>query len=180
MATRLGAWAIAALLLSCNDSGCSSGPDGGPGTGKRPPAPAVRPGLSDAGFALDDAGRPVLARVPTMIAPGHELVISYDEKIDDPVARWGHCLQRVVACSQANQGLRIDGCIPQIERCADDSGGFGCCPPACLEAYAARRSAGDDEETALTTTFFEGSCVSGLKQQLADAADGGQEDGGSP
>ena len=143
-----------------------------------PRSPYFPPAGEVGGFERDDAGLPILLRVPSQLAPGYDLVVAYDEKRDDPIARWGQCMSRVVACVQANPGQLIDGCIPKIERCADDSGGPGCCPPACLDAYAARRSAGDDEEAALLATFFDGSCVTGLAQQLADAADAGEDDGG--
>ena len=171
MAPRLRALAVLAIVaVCCNDGGCVQPP-------VQQPPPAQRPTFpDDAGYERDDAGRPILGSFPSPIAPGFDLQLVYDEKLDDPIARWGFCLDRVVACANANRGRSLDGCFKQIERCGDESGGFGCCPPACIDAYAARRTAGDSTEAALKASLFAPTCVAGVEAQLAAArGDGGAQ-----
>ena len=62
------------------------------------------------------------------------------------------------------------GCIAKLERCGDDTGGKGCCPPACYAAFEAALGAGAAEDDAVRATFLEGSCVVGF----ADQVDGGE------
>src|SRR5688500_4514125 len=88
----------AALIVAWSCAGPSCGGSTGP---SQPPEPPTRPDFSDAGFEHDDAGRPILLAMPGQLSPGLTVALVYDETLDDPVARAGECLARVVACASA-------------------------------------------------------------------------------
>jgi hypothetical protein len=121
-----------------------------------------------------DGGLPIFVSTSATLPAGTTIGLAYDATLDDPITRWGQCLSRVVACHAANPGAGpIAPCIALIERCADNHGGKGCCPSACLDRYAMAVASGEAESDAFTQIFLDGSCVDGMAALLAQVADGG-------
>jgi hypothetical protein len=117
-----------------------------------------------------DGGLPVLfGPLAAASNPALSLQFAYDDKLDDPLARWGDCLSRVTACYDANPGAPVARCIDVIEPCADDTGGKACCPPACIAGFKALRRQGVEERAAIDQSFLKGACVKGLREQLQAA-----------
>lgn len=155
---RLELALLLGCLVGCQKTGCQ------PAVESKPPGPATSADLpSDfaSGLPVLDSGLPVLI---ASNGGGIGLVLAYDQTLDDPIARWGECLSRVTACYRANGSNPIAGCIDQIERCADDRGGKGCCPTACVDEF--HRLDGDlSEDDAVTQSFGKGDCVAGFAAQ---------------
>jgi len=143
-------------LASCDVLGGGGLPDANPPA--NPPPDALPQDLVDAlPRTADD-----LPIVTSTHAFGSEVQVAYDVAKDDAIARWGQCLSRVAACHRANPGAAIAGCIDQIERCPDDSGGPDCCPPRCISDFLEQYDATGDEESAISSTFLHGACVEGF------------------
>lgn len=135
-----------------------------------PPVSADLPRELAEALPKTDGGLPILFAVQGGGAnPGLSVRFVYDSKRDDAISRWGQCLSRLTACYSANPRAPIGGCIELIERCADDQGGKGCCPDACVASFRALRAKGIGQEEAVEQSFLEGGCVRGLREQL-DAA----------
>jgi hypothetical protein len=175
--SRISSWraAGAATLLSVALCGCGSGAEGlgasstsGPAGGQpdavNPPAPPIDtqlpPDLAE-GLPRTDGGQPVVMTTNATLAPGVMLALTYDEKLDDPISRWGSCLSRVVGCYRTNGGY-LGGCVDHIEVCGDPAGGDGCCPRGCLDRYKALRGQGVPEDTAVDGSFIAGDCIPGF------------------
>lgn len=145
-----------ALLAGCDLLG---GDDTGPSNPPAPPSPDELPAeLVDALPKTDD-GLPVIEAVEAF---GLRVQVAHDATRDDAVARWGQCVSRVAACHRANPGAPIAGCIDLIERCADDTGGAGCCPPRCIAAFHDAYDDSGDEARAIEESFLTGACVEGF------------------
>jgi hypothetical protein len=148
-----------ALLASCSSKGPSgpnmSGSDGGPSSSPAPPAPPVAPDLPSDFVAI-------LLDVPVEAIPGVTLQLVYDAARDDAIARWGECLGRVHACYKTNSGPVTQCIVTGIEKCADDTGGKGCCPPSCINSYKSLHDSGASEEDAIERSFIAGDCVTGF------------------
>ncbi|MBL8955176.1 MAG: hypothetical protein JNK82_30645 [Myxococcaceae bacterium] len=134
-----------------------------------PPTPVALPPSLLAELPRNDAGLPILVRSDEGVA-GIAVGFVFDEALDDPIARWGECVQRITDCYRVAGTRPVRGCIAKLERCADDTGGTACCPPACFAAFEAALGNGSAEDDAVRATFFEGSCVAGF----ADQVDGGE------
>lgn len=91
------------------------------------------------------------------------VALVYDPAADGPVARFGACLSRVVACARTNSIGTFPGCVPLIERCADDTGGMDCCAPSCIDAFIALEGAGVPVMQAINESFLDGQCQEGLR-----------------
>lgn len=111
-----------------------------------------------------DDGLPVITSTHAF---GAHVEVAYDVTKDDAVARWGQCVSRVAACHRSNPGAPIAGCIDQIERCADDTGGPNCCPPRCIQEFLDRYAETDDEPGAIESTILAGTCVEGFPVEVA-------------
>lgn len=151
-------FAISFALVACGST-CAGEP--------QPPAPPLPRDLPPeviASFPQNDRGQPILHS--TRFAGEGSLRLVYDRDLDDPLARWGQCLGRVVACYRTNEGP-IDGCIELIERCADDRGGEGCCPAQCIDEFRAKNSSGASEKEAIDASFVHGGCIRGFREQIA-------------
>lgn len=74
----------------------------------------------------------------------------------------------MVSCYRENAGGPIAGCVAVVERCASDAGGEGCCPPACLDAFADAMAGGMAEDDAVDSVFVTGDCVEGLSAIRAE------------
>jgi hypothetical protein len=98
-----------------------------------------------------------------MLPPGLSVALGYDDTLDDPISRWGQCLSRVLGCYRASP-TAISTCVASMDRCADDTGGQGCCPPACIEQFRANVAAGMAENNAVDASFVEGTCVAGFQR----------------
>jgi hypothetical protein len=155
------------LIYSCTlvvliSAGC------GKTSQSQPPAPPLSGKLDPAlesELPRTPDGKPVHYAVNGQnVGPRMLLVLAYDEKLDDPTARWGECLSRVVACYKTNEGP-IAACVKSIERCSDDAGGKQCCPRACLDQFNALVASGKDEDTALRSSIVAGGCVKGFAEQ---------------
>jgi hypothetical protein len=90
------------------------------------------------------------------------VALVYDPTADDPVARWGACLNRVVACSKTNHIGTFASCVPMIKHCADDTGGMDCCAPRCIDAFIALVNEGAPVMKALKESFLDGGCQEGM------------------
>jgi hypothetical protein len=134
------------------------------------PPPVEVPADVKSSLPADAQGRPVLVRTRGAGDGNLSISLVYDEKKDDPITRWASCLERVVACKQANLGHSIKECIPLIARCADDTGGVGCCPGACLDAFQRVSATGLADTEAVRQSFLKGDCVTGLTAFLDDSA----------
>lgn len=144
--------------------GCDAKPRG------NPPGPVIDPTMPAelaAGLPRDPEGRPILIQTTSMIAPGEQIALVYDDVRDDPITRWGACLERVVACYRANPGAPVDGCIDQIAQCPDATGGIGCCPTACVQAFHRQLAGSVDERRAIVASFVRGDCVQGMSARGA-------------
>ena len=93
----------------------------------------------------------------------------YDATLDDPITRWGDCLERVVGCATTNP-RSLGGCVATLKPCASAAGGPGCCPRRCLDEFAAELAGGRSEDDALASVFLQGSCVQGFRETIDDAA----------
>ena len=141
-------------------------------TGANPPGPPTPRELDpDVASALPrtDDGLPILISTGTPGPDGYQLSLAYDATRDDPVSRWTQCLGRVTACYHANPGAPILGCLTLVERCDGASGGFGCCPTACIEAVNDAVSSGMSEADAIDSVLLAGDCVEGFAA-VRDAA----------
>jgi hypothetical protein len=135
----------------------------------QPPAPPESAELEDAvrlNFEPTDAGQPILFSVPDTVIPGWEVLLIYDQTLDDPTTRWGECLARIGACYDTNAGYPIAGCIDLITKCADDSGGTDCCPPGCVAQFKTLLKSGASEHDAIAGSFVKGSCVVGFDDSV--------------
>lgn len=149
-------------------------PDAGPPRPARPPTPPLDtrmpeqllPALPRKDGGTDGGGLPILLHA-TGATGG--LALAYDDTLDDPTRRWGHCLGRVQSCYQANFDRPMAGCVDLIERCATNLGGRGCCPPACIQAFKDRLAAGATEDRAVDESFVRGTCVEGFVERRWDA-----------
>lgn len=174
-------WGLAACLVvggcRCDDE-TGPLPDGGSTVTRfAPPAvPATLPADLVAALPKTDAGLPILFSNPGEGRATFALV--FDESLDDPIARWSECVDRVVACFQVNPTAPVAPCVARLERCRDARGGRGCCPPRCLDDFATASSRGVSAIDALDQVILEGSCVEGFRAQVDDL-DGGV-DGGFP
>lgn len=169
---RLLAFPIVLVLASCSKTteGPSPPDAGDAGTvAWNRPAPRPSTGMTPTLEALpkDDGGLPILLTTPVM-SPGVGVELVYDPTLDDAVARWGECLSRVAACYRTNDG-KLGGCADFIEPCADNTGGTGCCPPACLAAYRDLINRGVSEREAIDQSFVAGDCVQGFREQVEEA-----------
>lgn len=126
-----------------------------------PPLPRDLPDAAFASYPHDDAGLPILM-ASTFDGYGLELV--YDQELDDPITRWGECLDRVASCLATNRG-RLGSCVDRIEIC-DAGDSRGCCPRSCIDAYQRERT-GKDEREAVLASFVAGRCIEGLEAQLS-------------
>jgi hypothetical protein len=123
--------------------------------------PASLPAEIEAALPHTEDGLPILMDLPVEALPGFKLQLVVDSTRDDPMTRWGECLARVMSCYKTND--RVTGCIEQgIEICASDSGGNGCCPRACVDAYSRLHGSGMSEEDAVEGSFIEGGCIPGF------------------
>jgi len=113
------------------------------------------------GLAVDDAGRPILIRHRTLLGPDVEVSLVYDESLDDPITRWGDCLELVTRCFE-DQPDDVDGCIDAVSVCDTNAGGASCCPQSCTQAYHDARNTGIGADRAVDQTFLVGDCVEGL------------------
>ena len=130
-----------------------------------PPGPPIEPSIPpdiEAALEHDEQGRPVMIDTPSMTSSAEKIALVFDKDLDDPIARWGSCLERVTACYRANPGSPIAGCIDQIERCADDTGGKGCCAGACISEFKRQRGLGVTEDEAIDASFVKGHCLQGI------------------
>ncbi len=132
-----------------------------------PPRPVELPAEVKQAFPADEKGRPMLASSTAGGDGALQIAIVYDETLDDPITKWGACLERVVACKRANPKQSIRDCVPLIPRCASDAGGAACCPGPCLDAFASARATGVSDLIAVEQTFIKGDCVAGLADFLA-------------
>ena len=132
-----------------------------------PPAPpvdlSIPPEMAAALLPTTD-GRSVLSLSPDTGIPGApKIALVYDSAAEGPVARWGSCLSRVVACAKTNSIGTVADCIPMIERCDDDTGGMDCCAPSCIDAFTALVNAGVPVMKAIDDSFLDGQCQEGLR-----------------
>ena len=131
---------------------------------------AIPPELG-AGLGQTPRGFPILVETTAGLPPGLALAIAYNANADDAVARYGECLSRLSACYAKNHGV-IGDCFDDtgdgpalIQPCADDTGGKGCCAPACISQY--RELLGrEGEDKAVTDSFFLGDCLVGFADEL--------------
>jgi len=129
----------------------------------------VEPGLPpdfEAQLARTEDDLPILIETGASLSEGVSIGIAYDASLDDPVKRWSQCLGQVGACYDEEDTA---ACISNVTRCVSDDGGTGCCPPTCLNDFAARIAAGEDEDTVVDDVFLEGDCVNGVREQFAAA-----------
>lgn len=158
---------LAAAALSIVLGGCGLLDDVGGSTGGTEPPPEALPAdwppeIADR-FPKDPEGRPIVGSISDL---GVRLDVAYDQTLDDPTARWGECLERVVACYRVNPGRPIADCIAQVEPCADDAGGHACCAPACLAAFDERLQATGSEDRAVDESFVAGDCLVGFGERV--------------
>ncbi len=152
---RAASLALLAFLSACDLFG-------GGGADANPPAePPPDDRLDEvlAGLPTTDDGLPILSSVHAF---GSRVEIVHDGTKDDAISRWGQCVSRVADCHRSNPGARIAGCIEQIERCPDDTGGRDCCPPRCIQEFLDRYGETGDEEGAIEATILAGTCVEGF------------------
>jgi hypothetical protein len=116
-------------------------------------------------LAKNDAGLPILIQGGDAVV-GMSIGLVFDESLDDPIARWGECLSRVADCYTVNGNRGVTACIGKLERCADETGGKGCCPSGCFTAFEALRKDGVAEDEAVDRTFRDGACVAGFAEEL--------------
>lgn len=148
-----------------------AGPDAYVPEGVNPPAPPHSRALPTevaGGIGTSPSGLPVLLETPPG-PDGYPVQLVYDEHQDDPIARWGQCLGRVVACYDANPGVPVAPCLALVARCDTNAGGDGCCPTQCFDDFDARMASGVSESDAVLDVFFGGECVEGFAAQR-DAA----------
>lgn len=174
-------WCLAVLGL-LGDCRCDDEPgllpDGGSTVTRfaGPATPAVLPPALVASLPKTDGGLPILHANPGEGRATFALV--FDESLDDPIARWSECVDRVVTCFRLNPSAPVEPCVARLERCPDGRGGQGCCPARCLDGFATATSRGVSALDALDQVILEGSCVDGFRAQV-DEVDGGA-DGGLP
>jgi hypothetical protein len=113
-----------------------------------------------AGLPKDASGHPILLD-QSMPGSGATVRMTVALELDDPITRWGACLDRAMSCVRNSVGP-FGPCVALIDRCADSRGGHGCCPSACLDDFALRHSSGVSEAEAFRSVFLEGTCIAGL------------------
>jgi hypothetical protein len=150
-----GLWALS-CLAACDLLGGGGPPDANP---PAPPLPEDLPAELVEALPRTEDGLPVVQAVESF---GLRVQVAYDAAKDDAVARWGQCVSRVAACHRANPGAQIAGCIDQIERCPDDTGGRACCPPRCIADFLDVYADTGDETQAIEETILHGACVEGF------------------
>jgi hypothetical protein len=134
-------------------------------TGSHPPAAPIDPTIPadvEAALEHDDQGRPIVIDTPSMVAEGERVALVFDKDLDDPITRYGWCLERVAACRHANPTSPLSGCIDQIQPCADNTGGRACCAPACVAEYHQQQALGLDDKEAIAASFVRGDCLQGF------------------
>jgi len=136
-----------------------------------PPVPATLPPDLAAALPKTDAGLPILLSTPAMLPGGMRIALVFDESLDDPLTRWSECVARGVSCYEVNRDRPIAGCIALIERCADDTGGKGCCPARCLDDFERLLHSGRSESQAFDESIMAGDCVAGYSEFMS--VDGG-------
>lgn len=95
------------------------------------------------------------------------IAIAYDARLDDPIARWGDCVDLIARCGQQRE-VPLAACVETVARCPLD-GGAPCCPSACVDPLVERLRAGGDAIEALRATVLTGACVPGLAEERARA-----------
>jgi hypothetical protein len=128
-----------------------------------PEDPAARDALL-AALPKDDAGLPILTTTSAGLPDGVSISLVYDKAIDDPISRWGDCMELVSACRLACDSVK--SCVEAIPSCGSNAGGKGCCPAACGQAFHARLAAGDTPNAAITNSYALGDCVDGFAAQV--------------
>jgi hypothetical protein len=138
----------------------------------QPPAPitpsqaasvdAVTRALAEGYFGVD-AGAPTQS--PERLAK--ELEARMRAERDTPMGRW-----QSTALRTANPGATALQCIDTIEVCADDRGGPGCCPRACIELHKRMCEGGkcddpDREMKVFLGGVFAGECIAGFSEMMA-------------
>lgn len=166
MASR---FALLAILL-VGAVGCRDKQD--PANPPAPPVDTRLPPALRAALPTTDAGLPILIWTN---AGGLEVGLAVDETIDDPSRRRASCMSRVSACYEANPGRKIAGCIDQIEQCKDNTGGLGCCAPACIKEFRALSKQGVDEDEAIDRVFLGAACLEGYRRVTWEEIVGGSE-----
>ena len=145
---------LACLLVSCRGNDRGANPPSAPVARTMPPALAVAlPHTPD--------GRPILIQTNSLTTPDERIALAYDDKLDDPVVRYGWCLERVAACYHTNRPP-IARCIDLIEKCSSDEGGVACCAPACVREFHRQLTLGRTEMRAIAESFVRGDCQAGL------------------
>lgn len=132
-----------------------------------PPAALEVPEAIAEHLPRTEEGLPIVGGVS---AGGVQLSLSYDATLDDPITRWAACLERVVACGEANEPAALAGCIATIDVCQAPEGGEGCCPVRCLEDFDRQRTNGLDDAAAIERVFLRGDCVAGYAEVRGEAA----------
>jgi hypothetical protein len=136
---------------------------------RRAEAPAI-PRSVAAELPHTPDGVPIVLGAPATGLGDAELQLTVDDTLDDPLARWGQCVDLVTSCYRAHAGgLTMSECIDHMPPCADDAGGAACCPPACIADFRSRIGAGTSPDDAVEQTLVAGTCVGGLSEQLAAA-----------
>jgi hypothetical protein len=128
-----------------------------------PADPARRDALL-AALPKNDAGLPILTTTSAGLPEGVSVSLVYDKSLDDPIARWGDCMELVSACRLACDSVK--SCVEAIPSCATNAGGGGCCPAACTQAFHARLASGDAPSAAITNSYALGDCVEGFTAQM--------------
>lgn len=108
----------------------------------------------------NDDGLPVISTGPGELDDGAALELAYDATLSDPITNYGDCLALVGTCYDGDLNA-LSTCIGAIARCGTDAGGDGCCPGACLDAFA-EADGGRNSDDAVDATFVEGSCFEGF------------------
>lgn len=112
-----------------------------------------------------DTGLPIVIQAAGTLTGSLTVALAYDAERDDALSRWGSCLRRVLACGETNLPKPAAACIDAIDRCPDDTGGNGCCAPACLSEFDQLLAQGNDELAAITGSFLKGNCQKGMTQR---------------
>jgi hypothetical protein len=156
---------LLAALPGCNCSP-SSTPDSGSPTGGNY-AGALPPAEVLAALPTDGEGHPVLFASNATFEPGYQLGFVYDANRDGPLVRYGQCLGVVTKCLRTTGGP-LETCADAAPACADDTGGAGCCAPACISQWHSLRAAGASADDAFDQSFLLGDCLQGFAAIRAD------------
>jgi hypothetical protein len=153
------------VLLAAALSGCNCSPGSTPDGGGNPPgsnyAGALPPAEVLAALPKDDEGHPVLFASNATFEPGWQLGFVYDANRDGPLVRYGQCLGVVTSCLRKTGGP-LETCADAAPACADDSGGAGCCAPACISQWQTLRAGGASADDAFDQSFLLGDCLQGF------------------